>query len=155
MVTEAQQNILDTFLGLKVDRCLCWVASLKEAEAVFPLACALVNTRQCQVVMGLDSPHRIDSTGEAAPKKKKPLTPEVIMTAEVRLKQLYGEECGTVVLPGHPIRELRRYAIRNRIDLIVMGQQAIDIEREYNERVVDDAPCTILCLIVPEQLETQ
>lgn len=155
MAADAQQDVLDTLLGLRVDRCLCWVASLKEPEAVFPLACALADSRRCQVVLGLDSPHRINSTGEAAPEKKKPLTPEVIMTAEVRLRQLYGEECGTVVLPGHPIRELRRYAIRNRIDLIVMGQQAIDIEREYNERVVDDAPCNILCLIVQEHLENR
>jgi len=71
------------------------------------------------------------------------------MTAEVRLHQLYGPDTRTMVLPGHPIREIRRFARTQDIDIVFMGVQAHAIEEEFGERLVHDAPCAVLSLVYP------
>jgi len=145
-MTEVQSHppapVLCALLGLEPERCVCWVGSLEEPDRVFDLARSLVGPDACEVVMCLDP-------GEAGPHKR-PLTPEVIMAAETRLQRLYGPNTRTMVLPGHPISEIRRFARTQEVDLIVMGEQAHAIERQLGERLIDDAPCAVLSLIHPQ-----
>jgi hypothetical protein len=133
--------VLCALLGLEPERCVCWVGSLEERDKVFDLARSLVGHHACEVVMCLDP-------GEAGPRKR-PLTPEVIIAAEIRLQRLYEPDTRTMVLPGHPISEIRRFARTQQIDLIVMGEQAHAIEQKFGERLIDDAPCAVLSLIHP------
>ena len=58
-----------------------------------------------------------------------------------------------MVLPGHPVAEIRRYARTQNIDLIVMGEQALAVEKTYGERLLDDAPCTVMVLGLPQQTD--
>jgi nucleotide-binding universal stress UspA family protein len=148
-VSAGTSASLSSALGLEVDRCVCWVGSAHRAEPAVRIACELACAGRCQVVLSLDSPNRLGADVDPAFSGRGPLTPQVIRTAEIRLRELYGPEPRTVVLPGHPIRELRRYARINAIDLIVKGDQALAIEREYGERLVDDAPCAVLSLVKP------
>jgi nucleotide-binding universal stress UspA family protein len=85
--------------------------------------------------------------------EKKPLTPEVIGQTGTELSTLYGNDIHTMVLPGHPITEIRRYARTRNIDLIVMGEQALAVEEAYGERLLDDAPCMVMVLAIPKQEE--
>ena len=135
---------------LPVHSAICWVASTTERDAVFPLACKLTEPGQCQLVLCLDSLHRL-GCGDKGVTQKGPLTPEVISLAEEMLKGLYGQDANAIVLPGHPITEVRRYARNHDFDLIVMGEQALSIEREYAERLIDDTPCAVLILSTPKK----
>ena len=114
---------------------------------MFDLACSLVGREACEVVMCLDAPHRLDARRGADGQRVRPLTPEVIMSAERSLQRLYGPDTRTMVLPGHPVSEIRRFARNQSVDLIVMGEQAHAIEKEFGERLVDDAPCAVLSLV--------
>jgi len=134
--------------GISCHTILCWVGSDDEADAAVEVAAALARHAggRCQVVMGLDSPHRFRADTPATP-----LTPEVIARAERRLARLYGPTLRTMVLPGHPVAEVRRYARNHKVDLIVMGNQALEVEQSYGERLFERAPCPIMILLKPGQ----
>jgi nucleotide-binding universal stress UspA family protein len=134
--------------GISCHAVLCWVGSDDEEDVVVEVAAALAQRSggRCQVVMGLDSPHRFKGDTPATP-----LTPEVIARAERRLARLYGPTLRTMVLPGHPVAEVRRYARNHKVDLIVMGNQALDVEQSYGERLHERAPCPIMILLKPVQ----
>jgi len=131
--------------GISCKAVLCWVGSSEEQEEVVKVAAALAHlgTGGIQVVMGLDSPNRFHGEGPVDP-----LTPEVIGRAERRLARLYGP-IRTMVLPGHPVVEVRRYARNHKVDLIVMGSQALQLEERYGERLYAHAPCPVLILVKP------
>jgi nucleotide-binding universal stress UspA family protein len=80
-----------------------------------------------------------------------PVTPEVIDGAERRLAKLYGPGAHTMVLPGHPVTEIRRYALNHRMDLIVYGGQGLAAEKTCGERLCDDAPCSLMILFFPKR----
>lgn len=101
--------------------------------------------------MGLDSGRQQSS---ASPFQT-PLTPEVIIRAERKLSKLYGTEVSTMVLPGHPVQEVRRYARNHGVDLIVIGEQGVLLEQTYGVRMADRAPCTVMILLPPKHEETQ
>lgn len=136
--------------GICCQTVLCWVGSCDEREEVVEVGLALARHGggKVQVVMGLDSPHRFHGQhGENGPAT--PLTPEVIGRAERRLAKLYGPGAPTMVLPGHPVAEVRRYARNHRVDLIVMGSQALQVEDRYGERLFSQAPCPVLIIVKP------
>jgi len=136
--------------GIYCQTVLCWVGFYDEREEVVEVALALARHGggKVQVVMGLDSPHRFHAqNGENGPAT--PLTPEVIGRAERRLAKLYGPGTRTMVLPGHPVAEVRRYARNHRADLIVMGNQALQVEDRYGERLYSQAPCPVLIIVRP------
>lgn len=130
-------------------RCVCWVGCLEHREPAFALACAVADSGPCHVVMCLDSPARLEPHRPLPPGRQQPLTPEVIAAAEAMLQQLYRREAKTMVLPGDPIIEIRRYAQTHDVGIIVMGSQALAIEHEYGRRLVDDAPCPVLVFVTP------
>ena len=123
--------------GYRCEQILCWVASSMEADIIVQVAKSLAKQSSglFQVVMCLDA------------KKTTPLTPELISQTTRNLSSLYGEGVPTMVLPGNPLSEIKRYAKNNSVDLIVMGKQGLAIEQEYGQRLIDDAPCAILILI--------
>jgi nucleotide-binding universal stress UspA family protein len=135
--------------GLACERVLCWIESLEQEEPTVELGRALTANAAgaCHVVLGLDSPQRVPGLDRP---EKAPLTPEVIARAEWWLGELYGKGVRTMVLPGNPVAEVRRYARRHQIDLIIMGAPALEVERRIGERLLDNAPCTILILIPPK-----
>lgn len=142
--------------GLTCERVLCWVDLLDREEPIVELGRALTAGAEdaCHVVLGLDSPHRV--SGAAQPETggeqaRLPLTPEVIGRAERRLGELYGRGVKTMVLPGNPVVEVRRYARRHHVDLIIMGAPALAVERRMGEQLLDNAPCTILILVSPNR----
>lgn len=139
---------LDLLPGVCCQTILCWVGSHDEQDGVVAVAAALARHGggSLQVVMGLDSPHRFNDDGGGP---VTPLTPEVIARAERRLARLYGDGARTMVLPGHPVAEVRRYARNHRVDLIVMGSQALQVEESYGERLFEQAPCPVLILVKP------
>ncbi len=141
--------------GLRCGTVLCWVGSADAEDPIVPLARALAAQAQgqCHLVMGLDSPLQVGDRGSGdgvGLGGQAPLTPELIGKAERKLAELYGHELRTMVLPGHPIVEVRRYARRHGVELIVMGQQALETERRYGERLCDSAPCTVMILAPPK-----
>jgi nucleotide-binding universal stress UspA family protein len=148
--------ILRLTRGTEPRRILCWVGSADKQDWVVKVSDSLskVCRGQCVTVMCLDSPSLLEGVGTASKKPaKKPLTPEVIGQAGTRLSTLYGNDIQTMVLPGHPIAEIRRYARTRNIDLIVMGEQALAIEKAYGERLLDDAPCMVMVLAFPKPEE--
>lgn len=132
--------------GLPCKHILCWVGSAEERDPVVEVARALARQANGRslVVMGLESGGRQQSGG---PPVQAPLTPEVIIRAERRLSRLYGEGVDTMVLPGHPVLEVRRYARNHAVDLIVMGEQGSDLEHKYGVRMADQAPCAVMVLL--------
>ena len=105
------------------------------------------------MVMGLDSPARFgERQGRAV---QGPLTPEAINKAERQLAQLYRDQPHIMVLPGHPVAEVRRYARNHNIDLIVMGEQAASIEQRYGERLADQCHCAVMILLPPQRRSQQ
>ena len=106
----------------------------------------------CQVVMVLDS--TLDMRSPTRPKARTPLTPEVIARAGRKLADLYGPDISTLVLPGNPVKEVRRFAQNHSVDLIVMSQQALRIEQNYGEKLAAHAPCTVM-IVIPPTSESQ
>lgn len=137
--------------GLKCDRVLCWVNSSDEPDDVVPVAKALAaeSAGACHVVMCLDTLKRGGGKSGALTASA-PLTPKIISTAGRRLAELYGDHVRTLVLPGDPVREIRRYARNHRMDLVVLGGQGLDAERICGERLCDDAPCAVMILVLPK-----
>ena len=135
--------------GVPCRKVLCWVESVVEEDRVVRVAQALAALGRgvCHVVMGLDSPRRLGGNGDGPPRA--PLTPELIGRADSQLAALYGRGVATMVLPGHPVEEVRRYARTRGVDLIVIGEQGLAVEREYDTRVADDPPCAVMSLVLP------
>ena len=129
---------------------LCLVNSISEQEKAVGVAKSLAacSSGICKVVMCLDAP-RLTSRGDKGLGKHAPLTPEVIGKTEHKLSELYGKDVSSMVLPGHPVTEIRRYARNNGVDLIVIGEQGMALERKYNERICDDVPCVVMMLSFP------
>ncbi|MCP4196505.1 MAG: universal stress protein [Proteobacteria bacterium] len=149
--------ILRLTRGTAPRRILCWVGSADKQDWVVKVSDSLAKVcqGQCVTVMCLDSPSRLGGVGTDLKKPaKKPLTPEVIGQAGTKLSTLYGNDIQTMVLPGHPIAEIRRYARTRNIDLIVMGEQALAVEKAYDERLLDDAPCMVMVLAFPKPEES-
>jgi nucleotide-binding universal stress UspA family protein len=144
--------------GIEPQKVLCWVNSNEKRDWVVNVAKALSASYQgiCHAVMCLDCASRIrprlPQTGSPV---SQPLTPEVIGQAGQRLSALYGDDIHTMVLPGDPITEIRRYARTHQMDLIVMGEQALAVEQLYGERLLEDPPCMLMILAMPEQLHTK
>lgn len=123
--------------GMPCQRVLCWVGLHDEPDHAVPVARALAaqSRGQCHLVLCLDAPS--------------PLTPELITRAKRELAALYGDEARTIVLPGRPVREVARYARNHEMDLVVMGEQASEVERRCGERFADLSPCTVMILLRP------
>ena len=145
---EKNQMILSLMRGVDLKNVLCWVDSTDRQDWVVKVGKALADSSsgRCHAVMGLDSPSQIGS----GKRGRAPLTPEIIALAGKRLSSLYGDEIHTMVLPGHPVAEIRRYARTRHIDLIVMREQALAVERAYGERLIESAPCMVMILATPE-----
>lgn len=136
--------------GLLGERCICWVASTRQTDGAVSLARDLVWPNPCHLVLCLDSPDRVSPEKGGGAGRRRPLTPEVIGKATVMLRELYGPDTSVMVLPGRPLAEIRRYARTNQVSLIVMGKQALTVEAEYGERLLDDPPCPILVFVEPQ-----
>ena len=138
--------------GIRCDRVLCWVNSADEADDVVPVALALATKAAgaCHVVMCLDTLKRGGAKGRPL-SASAPLTPKIISTAGRRLAELYGDQVRTLVLPGDPVQEIRRYARNHQMDLVVVGGQGLDAERICGERLCDDAPCAVMILVIPKE----
>ena len=137
--------------GLVLREILCWVGSDEKADATIQLAqnLALQSGSRCQVIMGMDTPFRRTDGSFTSSTSQQPLTPESIAEAQRKLVALYGPDLHPVVVPGHPITEVRRYAANRQVDLIVLGEQALRVEEAYGERLADNAPCPLLILVPP------
>ena len=141
--TKAHSKVL---LGVRQETVLSWVGATGDADPSVEVAAALARHwgGKCHVVAGLDVTRE---PGTLAPQA--PLTPEVIGRAEKRLAELYGDSVHTMVLPGHGVHEVRRYARIHNVGLVVMGEQALAVERSYGEAFVDEAPCTVMIIVPP------
>lgn len=143
------------FSTCRVERCACWVASAGEMDEAVSIAKAIAKPNPCHVVLCLDSPLRVSTRDVASDgiasglESKGPVTPEVIGKATAMLRYLYGSDTNVMVLPGAPQREIRRYVRNHKIDLVVMGSQALAVEREYGESLLDDPPCRVLVFVDP------
>ncbi len=138
-------------------RVLLWVNSADRVDPAFSVALLLARRGSgiLHVVMGLDSPGRYRPVSAG---RVEPLTPQVIERVCTALADLYvgggraepvetgGEtvEVHTMVLPGHPVEEVRRYAQRHGIEVIVMGEQALDAEEAFGDHLLRDAPCPVV-----------
>lgn len=128
-------------------RILCWVCSTEKPDSAVALAQTLARMHkgECHVVMSLDAPNRLNKT----PGRSIPLTPEIINAAKHKLATLYGEDVFTLVLPGHPVAEIKRYARNKHVSLIIVGEQGLAAERDYGQSLCDDAPCAVMTLFQP------
>jgi len=165
-VDERKKNSEYEDLELLADLCsrvLCWVRSTEKPDSAVPLAQALARLHkgECHVVMSLDIPSGIpDGTPSGIPDgapsgthslsgRCTPLTPEIINRAKQELANLYGDDVFTLVLPGHPITEITRYARNKKVKLIIVGEQGLAAEQDYGQRLCDDAPCAVMTLFRP------
>lgn len=142
----------DTILpGLDVQIVLCWVGSTDEADPVVAVAQSLAAGfgARCRMIMGLVSPFRSQRSSEQ--EMVEPLTPGAIAATQRRLADLYGDELQPIVVPGNPVVEVRRYVGAHRVDLVVLGEQALSVEAECGQRLADDAPCNLLILVPPSR----
>lgn len=138
-----------TEVGPAYRRVLLWVNSARQVDAALPIALLLARRGSgiLHVVMGLDSPHRYRPGSAGRPE---PLTPQVIERVCTALADLYGDvggetvEVHTMVLPGHPVEEIRRYARRHQIEVVVMGEQALDAEEAFGDHLLREAPCPVV-----------
>jgi len=101
-----------------------------------------------EVVLCLDSPCRTRLAAELCVSSRRPLTPKVLSRAQDKLAELYSWESPTLVLPGNPPEEIRRYARNNAVDLLVMGEQALALEHEYKDWICGDPPCAVMILVL-------
>lgn len=150
-VTQKHSSSINLPRGMSLRKVMCWVNSTLEADWIVQIAKSLVSAYNgdCQVVMCMDRPTSTLRTAGSHPSGQTPLTPELLALAGQKLSEMYGEDVRTMVLPGHPITEIRRYARTQQVDLIVMGEQALALEKVYGERLFDDAPCTVMLLVTP------
>jgi nucleotide-binding universal stress UspA family protein len=142
-----------TLPGIGCRKVLCWVNSVAEADRVVLVGMALSEAvgGHCEVVLCLDAPCRSGLCCELGVERDAPLTPEVISRAEARLARLYGDALPTLVLPGQPVTEIRRYARHKEIELIVMGEQCLNLQRQTGQWLCDDAPCAVLSIVLPPE----
>ncbi len=135
--------------GLACQRVLCWVDSTEQPDRVVRVARALARpvSGRCQVVMCLDAACQEPGS------RPSPLTPERIGQTECQLADLYGSGVASMVLPGHPVTEIRRFARNNQVDLIVMGEQGLALEQLYGQRLLEDPPCPVLVLAWPKSAQ--
>ena len=126
-------------------RILCWVCSSEHCDPAVALAQALARMHkgECHVVMSLDTPHVWQHSAE----RSIPLTPEIINDAKQKLAALYGDDVFTLVLPGDPITEIKRYARNKQMSLILVGEQGQAVERDYGQSLCEDAPCPVMTLL--------
>ena len=141
-------SIRDVLHGMKCEKVVCWVNSVDEAEPMVEVAktFAAIGVEPCHVVMCLEPDSSTTGRRTCAP-----LTPEMICEAKDRLKELYGGDVHTVVLPGHPLTEIRRYARNHHVDLIVVGRQGTGVEINSGERLQGGLSCAVLTLILPSE----
>ncbi len=139
--------------GIRCSRVLCWVNSVAELDRVVLVGMALSETvaGHCEVVLCLDAPCRSGLSCELGVERDAPLTPEVISRAERKLARLYRDALPTLVLPGQPVAEIRRYARHKQIELIVMGEQCLKLQRQTGQWLCDDAPCAVLSIVLPPE----
>ena len=137
--------------GVRCNKVVSWVDSFVQRDHSVAVAKALVafETGYHQVVLCLDSPCRAPLAVELRVSGQPPLTPEILSRAQARLAALYSWESPTLVLPGHPPAEIRRYVRNNAVDLLVMGEQALALEREYQDWICADPPCAVMILVLP------
>lgn len=128
-----------------------WVDSFARRDHSVAVARALAESGSGfhEVVLCLDSPCRSRLAEELQVSGRSPLTPEVLSHAQARLSELYSWESPTLVLPGHPPAEIRRYAHNNSVDLLVVGQQGLCLQRELREWICDDPPCAVMIVVLP------
>ena len=143
------RQLWQVLCGEKGGQCVCWVASTKEADAAVALAKELGRPNPCRVVLCLDSPDRLYARQSSPTRRRGPLTPEMIGRATSLLHNLYGPDTEAMVLPGEPLAEIRRYVRTHNISLVVMGEQALTLESEYDARLIDDPPCPVLLFVDP------
>lgn len=143
--TKDLRQILSS-AGLGCKNVLCWVDSTSNADRVVQVARSLSGDTQahCRVVKCLDA--ACTEPGG----RRTPLTPEQIEQTEDHLAALYGSDVKTMVLPGHPVSEVRRYAQNHGVDLIVMGEQGLALENQYGQRLIEDPPCAVMVLVFPK-----
>jgi len=137
--------------GVRCDKVVSWVDSFVSRDHAVAVGRALAESGRGfhEVVLCLDSPCRARLADELHVSGEPPLTPGVLDRAQARLSELYGWESPTLVLPGHPPAEIRRYACNNAVDLLVVGKQGLTLQREYREWICDDPPCAVMLLVVP------
>jgi len=135
--------------GVRCGKVVCWVDSFVRRDHCVAVARALARSESGfhEVVLCLDSPCRSRQAAELC--ASGPLTPAVLGQAQARLAELYSWESPTLVLPGHPPAEIRRYARHTGVDLLVMGEQALAQEQEYEDWICGDPPCAVLVLVLP------
>lgn len=136
--------------GVRCNKVVSWVDSFVHRDHSVAAARALAQSESgChQVVLCLDSPCRTRLATELCVSGQRPLTPEVLSRAQARLAELYSWESPTLVLPGHPPAEIRRFALNNAVDLLVMGEQALALEREYQDWICGNPPCAVMVLVL-------
>ena len=141
----------DLEVGSDFRRVLLWVNSVEQLDPAVRIALLLARRGDgiLHVVMGLDSPERYRRSSPR-PLRVAPVTPEAIERVCTALADLYENvgrdrvEVHTMVLPGHPVEEVRRYARRHGIDVIVMGDQALEAEEAYADHLLRDPPCLVI-----------
>lgn len=131
---------------------LCWVGSVENVDPAVGIAMLLACRKAgtVHIVLGLDSPHRYRRDLPPPKGRVEPLTPQLIDRMSNALEALYARmgsdivSVHTMVLPGHPVEEVRRYARHHEIDLIVIGDQALMAEEAFGECLLSDPPCQVV-----------
>lgn len=141
---RANMNGVDLLANLS-RRILCWVCSSEACDPAAALAQALARMHkgECHVVMSLETPHLWQHSSE----RSIPLTPEIINEAKQKLAALYGDDVFTLVLPGDPVTEIKRYARNKQMSLILVGEQGQAVERDHGQSLCEDAPCPVMTLL--------
>ena len=136
--------------GVTCNRVVSWVDSFDRRDHSVVAARALARSGAgChEVVLCLDSPCRAQLAAELSVSGQSPLTPQILGRAQARLAELYSWESPTLVLPGHPPEEIRRYTRNNAVDLLVLGEQALALQREYGDWICGDPPCAVMVLVL-------
>jgi nucleotide-binding universal stress UspA family protein len=149
--TTSDSLLFSIMQGAPFKDVLCWVNSSEKRDWIVKIGRIIADSCEgrCHIVMCLDTSSPIGTQGSSKESIRRPLTPEVISQAGGKLRKLYKGEYHTMVLPGHPIAEIRRYALTRKMGLIVMGEQALDVEAAYGERLSDDVSCQMMILVKP------
>ena len=139
---------------LRLQKVLCWVNSTEKIDWTVQIGRALASNYEgvCHVVMCLECQNHHGNRRDSS-RPLQPLTPEKISEAGDALQDLYGNDVLTMVLPGHPIAEVRRYASARKMDLIIVGEQALEVEKSWGERLYEKSPCAVMILVMPGTLQ--